>query len=288
MPVTLRVGYYQFRPLFGQPRRNVARVLAALAEAQADVIVLPELAFSGYHFRDREETLRYAEDPADSETVGALAALCEKRDFHLVTGFCERAGEHLYNSALLIGPRGVEHVYRKLHLFAEEKRCFDPGDVPLSIQKVRGARIGLMVCFDWAFPEVARVLAILGAEVLCHPSNLVLGFCQEAMRTRCLENRVFAVTANRFGSDERPHGTLRFTGKSQVVAPGGRLLQRAPAQREGLYVTEIDLAEAQNKRITPWNDLLSDRRPDCYEELTYDSGAGASRPAYTVRSRKSV
>ncbi len=263
----MRVGYYQFRPLFGQPRHNVARVLAALADARADLIVLPELAFSGYHFLDRAEAVALSEDPANSDTVRSLAELCAKRDFHLVTGFCERSGERVYNSALLIGPRGVEHVYRKLHLFAEEKRFFDPGDVPLSVQEVRGARIGLMVCFDWAFPEVTRVLTVLGAEVLCHPSNLVLGFCQEAMRTRCLENRVFAVTANRFGSDKRPHGELRFTGRSQVVAPGGRLLHRAPSRREELYIAEIDLAEAQNKRITPWNDLLTDRRPTFYGNL---------------------
>jgi predicted amidohydrolase len=263
----MRVGCYQFRPLFGQPRRNVAKVLAALADTTADLIVLPELAFSGYHFRDREEALALAEDPANSETVESLIALSARRDLHVVTGFCERFGERVYNSALLIGPRGVEHVYRKLHLFAEEKRCFDPGDVPLSVQEVRGARIGLMVCFDWAFPEVARVLAIQGAEILCHPSNLVLGDCQEAMRTRCVENRVYAITANRFGRDQRPHGELRFTGRSQVVVPGGRLIHRAPSQREQLYVTEIDLAEARNKRITPWNDLLSDRRPEWYRDL---------------------
>ena len=263
----MRVGYYQFRPLFGQPRRNVAKILAALADVEADLIVLPELAFSGYHFRDREEARALAEDCASSETVESLTALCLKRDLHLVTGFCERSGERVYNSALLIGPRGVEHLYRKLHLFAEEKRCFDPGDIPLSVQEVRGAQIGLMVCFDWSFPEVARVLAIQGAEILCHPSNLVLGFCQEAMRTRCLENRVYAVTANRFGRDQRPHGELRFTGKSQVVAPGGRLIHRAPSQRDELFITEIDVAEARNKRITPWNDLLSDRRPEWYRDL---------------------
>jgi predicted amidohydrolase len=199
--------------------------------------------------------------------VEALTALCRQRDFHLVTGFCERRGEQVYNSALLIGTEGVQHVYRKLHLFAEEKRVFDEGDLPLSVQTVRGARIGLMVCFDWAFPEVARVLALQGAEVLCHPSNLVLGFCQQAMLTRCLENRVYAVTANRYGRDKRPHGELRFTGKSQIVAPGGALIHRAPSQHALLYIIEIDLDSARNKRITPWNDLLADRRPAWYGDL---------------------
>jgi predicted amidohydrolase len=109
-----------------------------------------------------------------------------------------------------------------------------------------------------------RTLALRGAEVVCQPSNLVLGFCQQAMLTRCLENAVFAVTANRFGIDRRPHGQIRFTGKSQIVAPGGELLHRAPAQREQLYIVEIDPRRARDKTITPLNDLLTDRRPEFY------------------------
>lgn len=264
----LRVGYYQFRPLFGKISNNLKKVITALGEASADLIVLPELAFTGYYFRDREETMRLAEDPDASDTVEALAALCRARDFFLVTGFCERRGDKVYNSAFLIGPSGIAAIYRKLHLFNEEKHYFDPGDLPLAVHEVRGARLGLMVCFDWAFPEVARILAILGADVLCHPSNLVLGYCQRAMLTRCLENQVFAITANRFGVDQRPHGSLRFTGGSQIVAPGGRLVQRALSQRETLYLSDIDPEDARNKRITPLNALLDDRRAEFYGELT--------------------
>jgi predicted amidohydrolase len=263
----LRIGYYQFRPIFGQVKRNLQKVIAALSQSDADLIVLPELAFTGYHFKDRAETLALAEAPDSSETVAALSALCKARDLSIVTGFAERRRDKVFNSALLIGPEGLRAVYRKLHLFNNEKNYFDPGDTPLEVQEVRGARIGMMVCFDWAFPEVARVLALKGADVLCHPSNLVLGFCQEAMLTRCLENKVFAITANRFGEDKRPHGAIRFTGKSQVVAPGGRLIQRAFSQRETLFITAIDLEEARNKRLTPRNDLLTDRRPGYYAEL---------------------
>ncbi|CAN5895619.1 nitrilase [soil metagenome] len=263
----LRIAYYQFRPLFGQTENNLQKVLSALAQAEADLIVLPELPFTGYYFRDRAEVLALAEDPARSNTVEGLVELCRRRDFYLVTGFCERRNEKVYNSALLLGPEGVAHVYRKLHLFNEEKRYFDAGDLPLVVHEVRGVKIGLMVCFDWAFPEVARVLAIHGAEILCHPANLVLAYCQQAMAIRCLENRVFAVTANRFGNDHRPHGRLRFTGKSQIVAPSGRALYRAHAQREELGIVEIDLSEARDKSITPLNDVIADRRPNFYETL---------------------
>jgi predicted amidohydrolase len=263
----LRIGYYQFRPLFGQIRRNLKKVVSALQGVKADLIVLPELAFTGYHFKDREEVLSLSEDPQISETVAALIRLCYQQDLYLVAGFSEKRKDKVYNSALLIGPRGVQSIYRKLHLFNNEKQCFDPGDLPLTVQEVRGARLGLMVCFDWAFPEIARILALQGADIVCHPSNLVLGYCQQAMLTRCLENKVFAITTNRYGADRRPHGELRFTGQSQIVAPGGKLLNRAAAQREALYITEIDPVEARNKAITPLNDLLADRRPDYYQAL---------------------
>jgi predicted amidohydrolase len=126
----------------------------------------------------------------------------------------------------------------------------------------------MMICFDWAFPEIARSLALRGMEVLCHPSNLVLpGLCQMAMRTRCLENGVFAVTANRCGEDRRPHGTLRFTGRSQIGGPRGEVLFGAPAARAMVHVETIDPSRARNKKLTPRNHLLLDRRPEFYAEI---------------------
>jgi predicted amidohydrolase len=260
----LRVGFYQFRPLFGQVEKNLNKVVATLKQAAADIIVLPELPFTGYFFKDRAEVASLAENISDSETVATLIQLCHDRDYYVVTGFVELDGDNLYNSALLIGPAGVEHRYRKLHLFNEEKNWFDPGNLPLQTTHVRGVNIGLMVCFDWVFPEVVRSLALLGADIICHPSNLVLSFCQEAMITRCLENGIFAITANRFGTDDRPHGKLTFTGKSQIVAPKGKLLHRATSQRESLYIQEIDIRLTHDKKMTPYNHLLQDRRPEFY------------------------
>lgn len=265
--MSMKIGYYQFRPRFGQVNQNVLKVIKALRQAEADLIVLPELPFSGYYFRDREEVKTLAEDPRRSSTVESLAALCRERKFYLVSGFAEKQKDKYFNSALLLGPEGIVHTYRKLHLFNEEKNWFDPGDTPLTVQEVRGAKIGMMVCFDWIFPEVTRTLTLLGAEIICHPSNLVLSYCQQSMLARCIENAVFAVTANRFGSDRRPHGELRFTGKSQVVAPKGKLLHRAHSQREELYITEIDPALARDKMMTPLNNLLQDRRPEYYKPL---------------------
>lgn len=265
----MQVGFLQFRPAFGRVGYNLKRIIRQLDGIQADLIVLPELPFTGYYFKDRSELISLAEEVSSSPTVQSLRQICRKNDFYLVTGFAEKARDKYFNSALLIGPDGVAHVYRKLHLFNEEKEWFDPGDTPLSIQTVRDARIGIMICFDWIFPEVSRSLAVLGADIICQPANLVLSYCQQTMLSRSLENNVFSITANRFGPDSRPHGDLKFTGKSQIVAPKGELLFRAPAQRSSLFITDINPALARNKLITPRNDLISDRRPEFYKILSH-------------------
>lgn len=263
----MKAGFFQFRPKFGKISANLKTVVEGLANCEADLVVLPELPFSGYYFQNRAETLSLSEDPEKSDTINALVKLCRDKDFYLVTGFAERRKDKCFNSAILLGPEGIIHIYRKIHLFNEEKNWFDPGDVPLSVQEVRGAKIGMMICFDWIFPEVARTLTVLGADIICHPSNLVLSYCQQTMLSRCLENHVFAITANRFGKDIRPQGELRFTGKSQIVAPKGVLLHRAKSQQSELYIAEIDPAAAREKRITPLNDILQDRRPAFYKPL---------------------
>jgi predicted amidohydrolase len=115
------------------------------------------------------------------------------------------------------------------------------------------------------FPEITRTLALQGMDLLCHPSNLVLkNFCQQAMTTRCIENSVYAVTANRFGEDRRDHGTVRFTGRSQVVAPRGEVLYRAAGDRTDLHVEAIEIARARDKMLTDRNHVLKDRRPEFY------------------------
>ncbi len=262
-----KVGFFQFAPLFGKVEENLAKVTGALENAEADLIVLPELAFTGYLFENRRELEGLAETPGESATVDALTDLCRRRDFYLVTGFAERAEGRVFNSAVLVGPAGLLHIYRKLHLFNTEKEYFDPGDRGLEVCQIRGVKIGMMVCFDWAFPEAARVLALKGADVLCHPSNLVLNLCQETMRTRCIENSVYAVTANRHGTEHRPRGALSFTGQSQVVGPDGDVLFAAPADQDLLHVVMTDPHRARDKFITRANDVLGDRRPEFYGEL---------------------
>ena len=131
-----RVGLCQFRPRFGKPEDNLATVLRLLAKTNADLVVLPELPFTGYYFRSRAEAKAMAEVPRKSRIVEALVDLCRRRGFRLVTGFAERQGKRCFNSSLLLGPRGILQTYRKIHLFKDEKSWFDPGDLPLLIKLV--------------------------------------------------------------------------------------------------------------------------------------------------------
>ena len=125
----------------------------------------------------------------------------------------------------------------------------------------RNYRIGIMICFDWAFPEMARALALGGAQLILHPSNLVLPYCMQAMLTRSIENRVFTATANRTGLER---GT-QFAGGSQITSPQGERLVQAGAETSGVITAEVDLAQADNKWITPYNHVFRDRRPDLYQ-----------------------
>lgn len=260
----MRTGVVQFRPEFGDVAGNLDRLLSMVSSEEADLFVLPELALSGYVFESRDEAKSLSQDPAGDE-FSAVAALAHEKNATIVLGFAERAGDGLYNSSILIAPDGTTSVYRKIQLFHNEKRIFDPGDKAPGIVEVDGVRLGMMICFDWIFPEVARTLALKGADILCHSTNLVLPFCQDAMVTRCIENRVFALTSNRVGTEARAGGKFTFTGRSQVVTPRGQILTRAEVDGEGVFVVDIDPMEARNKAVTETNDVLGDRRPELYE-----------------------
>ena len=261
----MRVGFYQYEPQFGQVARNLAAVAAALEQAEADLIVLPELFASGYQFVSQDEVMQLAEPVPDGPTTRRLVEIAKRRRMVIVAGLPERAGAACYNSAVVVGPSGFIGCYRKTHLFFEETLFFTPGDSGFQVWDIGSAKIGVMICFDWYYPEAARTLALKGAEIICHPSNLVLPDCPDSMPVRCLENRVFAITSNRTGSEARGgKNQLTFIGNSEIVAPQGAILHRAPRDQEELSIVEIDPAAARSKAITPYNDLLRDRRESLY------------------------
>jgi predicted amidohydrolase len=284
---TFRAGFVQGRPRFGRTGENLERGLALAGTIDADLAVLPELWSSGYVFSSHAEVAALAEDAQTGPTARALSAAARRERRHYVAGFPEARRGRFYNSVLLVGPSGVRAVYRKLHLFEREREWFSPGDLPLAVHRVGAARIGLMICFDWRFPEVGRVLALMGADLLVHPSNLVFPNAQDAMRTRSIENRVFTLTANRTGTEKRPGGIVPFTGRSQIVAPSGEVLARAGKAETVATAVDLDLAESRKKSITAMTPIFANRRPEHYGLLVRPvrAAVNARRTSRRVASR---
>jgi len=264
----MRVGFVQNRPVFADAQHNLDRIEELLQGQSADLFVLPELFATGYQFKNREESRSLAERVPGGPTTHALTAIAKKHNTTIIAGLAEIEDDQIYNSAVITGPNGYIGKYRKLHLFDREKDCFHPGNLPLQLFDIAGAKVGVMICFDWRFPETARSLALMGADLIAHPSNLVLAHCPQAMITRCLENRVFAVTADRVGMEERIEGEpLTFIGQSQVVDPNGNIMVRASQTDEEVHVVQLDLSLARNKSLTPRNHIFNDRRTDLYPPL---------------------
>jgi predicted amidohydrolase len=264
----MRIGVYQNNPEFGQVEKNVLRAVIELSAADADMIVMPELFNTGYQFVSREEAFDLAEEIPSGRTCEVLSDVASLGKLYLVFGIAERHGDKLFNSAAVMGPDGFIGVYRKSHLFYEEKNIFDPGDTGFRVFDIGIARLGVMICFDWWFPEAARSLALQGADIICHPANLILPDCQKAMVTRSLENGVFSATANRIGSEARGgKDALMFTGESQILDNRGTVLANMKRDNIGISIVDIDINKARDKSITTMNDRFKDRRPELYNNI---------------------
>ena len=255
-------------PLICNPEENLSRVKSILDEAdktKVDVLVLPELCNSGYVFNSLSE----ATESAESIPIGPMSSeLLEwSRDGRLVVvGICEQTKKGLYNSAAVFGNGEYITTYRKIHLFLNEADWFKPGQEEPPVIEYNGYRFGVMICFDWIFPEVTRVLALNGAQVILHPANLVLPYCQDAMVTRSIENRVFTATANRVGTERK----VNFSGLSQITDIKGHRICQMDREKVGIVSSEIDPKLADDKSITTRNDVLGDRHPELYKRITQD------------------
>jgi len=264
----MRVAFVQTSPVLGRVQRNLEEAFALIEKVhEADLVVLPELFHSGYAVRSRTEADSLAVPSAEpSEPLEMCLDAARKFRMSLVAGFLERdeAGK-LYNSAWLVSADGVKAKYRKVHLFDREKDIFEKGTDPSPIVWVSNARVGMQICFDWIFPEPWGLLAwgedgSKGAEIIAHPANLVIpDACPLVIRARALENRIFIITAGRVGADPGPMGEIVFHGGSQIVAPDGTVLAKAPEDRTACELVTIDPTWADDKFVTPRNHVLKER-----------------------------
>lgn len=253
-------------------RERCAGMIERAIECGANLIVLPELAISGY--TANRELLQRASEPLSGPTFASWRSIAAKSNAIIAGGFCERDGELLYNSAMLVGSEGLLLHYRKLHLFDQEKNVFAPGDLGLPVAPTPMGRIGICVCYDLRFVEVARSLALQGADIVVVPTAWVRGFDpkpRDAMgyigqlRGAAVQsnlNQIYMACASHCGTA----GGISFLGSSAIIDPYGHLLSGPmDDDEEAIAIAEVDLgiaraAQCRSALVRP----REDRRTDVY------------------------
>ena len=271
MPPLLKIAGVQMDVAFADVKQNLRRVLEKMEQTAAEgarLVVFPECALTGYCFDSLEEARELAE-PIPGPSIEQITAACRKLDQHVVFGLLESDGERLFNACVLVGPDGLVGSYRKVHLpFLGVDRFTTPGDRPFAVHEVRGLRVGMNICYDGAFPEAARVMALDGADLIVLPTNWPPGaesFADYAINTRAMENAVYYLAANRIGSERG----FRFIGRSKIAGTNGETMAEAAHEDEAVLYAEIDAARSRNKHLVrvPGKheiDRFKDRRPEMY------------------------
>ena len=262
----LTLSTIQFAPIFGRKHDNLVKIHQMIDSLESDIIVLPELCTTGYFFQNPQEAFD-ASDSFDGEMVAAFQAKSTERGQIYVVGFAERDGEKVYNSAALIMPDpALSSVYRKTHLFYKERFCFSEGDSGFIVvtDPKRDISIGVMICYDWRFPESARTLALKGADLIVCPSNLVTDVWHIAMPARALENKVYLAVANRTGSEFRGGEEVVFKGESAIWGYNGKIMAKSGVSDDSILTVEIEPSMTRNKNFNEFNNIFTDRRQGMY------------------------
>ncbi len=264
----LKLGFVQTNPVFGEKEKNTEEAINLSKEAGGDLIVFPELFNTGYAFASKKEAFDLAEKIPNGYTTMRLMEHSREDNKTIVAGLAERLDDKIFNSAVVVSNGRLIGVYRKVHLFYKEKLWFSIGNTGFKVFDLESFKLGVMICFDWFFPESARILALEGADVIAHPSNLVLpGLCQKATLIRSLENKLFIITANRIGTEIRGNERFNYTGRSQITSPSMRILASAEEDEVIAKVVGVDVFVARNKNITKLNHAIQDRRVEFYQRL---------------------
>jgi 5-aminopentanamidase len=274
-----RIVCRQLAPQIGDLAANHAMSLQAIREgvdAGADIVILPELVTSGYVFESEDEARGVAITP-DHELFADWAEAAGNAV--VIGGFCERGSDgKLYNSAAVVDGSGVQAVYRKVHLWDREKLVFEPGGEPPQVIDTAAGRIGVLVCYDLEFPEMTRMLALAGAELVAVPTNWPLVDRPEGERApevvigmaAARTNHMFVACCDRTGTERGQEWTA---GTTLIDASGWVL---SAADEDGWARADVDLTEARDKTWTELADALGDRRPELYGAVA-TARAGVSR-----------
>lgn len=270
----VRVACIQFEPAFGEVEKNLAAMemrIRAAHEKGAQIVVLPELADTGYVFEQAAELESLSAEIPAGRSAQFLITLARELDIHIVSGLAERAGDTFYNSAIICGPQGYIGTYRKLHLWNRENLFFARGDLGLPVFDTPLGRIGVAICYDGWFPETFRGLALKGATLVCVPTNWVPMPGNEAYpeamanilhKAAAHSNGIYIACADRVGTERGQP----FLGQSLIVGTKGwPLAGPASSIEEETLIADIYPENvAANRSLSEFNDVLGDRRDDIY------------------------
>jgi len=258
---------------------NLKRMQERLREtraAGADLTVFPECAVTGYCFTSLDEARPFSQ-PIPGPATDSMSAACAELGGHAIFGMLEADGERIFNAAVLVGPEGVLGSYRKTHLpFLGVDMHATFGDRPLAVHSAGDLCVGMNICYDAAFPEAARVLALQGVDLIALPTNWPPGAettAEHCINSRALENGIYYMAVNRVGSERG----FEFIGRSSICDPTGRTLAKASNDREEIIYADIDLERARNKHYkrVPGKheiDRMADRRPELYGAVVESHG----------------
>jgi predicted amidohydrolase len=270
----MKIAGVQMDVALGDVETNLNRItdfVRQTAAHGAGLTIFPECAVTGYCFDSLLEGRRLAE-PIPGPATEQIASLCAELQHHVVLGLLEADGHRVFNAAVLVGPKGVVGSYRKVHLpYLGIDMHTTPGDRPFAVHEIRGMRVGMNICYDVGFPEAARCLALLGADLIVLPTNWPPGAeCMATMSiaTRAMENAVYYAAINRVGTERG----FRFIGRSSICAPDGTVLAASAGTGEELLFAEVDVALSRRKHIIRVPDRheidrFADRRPEMYGPL---------------------
>jgi predicted amidohydrolase len=266
-----KIAAVQMDFAFADKAKNLETIRSRLREAQengAQLVIFPECALAGYCYESKEEAWPHAESiPGPSTQI--LAKDCADLDVWAVVGLLEKAGDQLFNACTLIGPAGVVANYRKVHLpFLGVDRFTTPGDQPFAVHDLGGLRVGMNICYDGSFPETARCLMLLGADLIVLPTNWPTGAISTAktlIPARALENHVYYAAVNRIGVERG----FDFIGMSRILGCTGEFLAVSENDEPTILYADIDPAKARDKHrvFMPGKyelHRLKDRRPEMY------------------------
>jgi predicted amidohydrolase len=272
---TWKVAGVQMDCRLAEKGANLGQMRTRLREAAgqgARLVVFPECALTGYCFESKGEAWPHAE-PLPGPASDALAADCRELGVWAIFGLLERAeGQRLFNACALVGPGGLAATYRKIHLpYLGVDRFSTPGDRPFEVHDLGGLRVGMIICYDGSFPESARALTLLGADLVVLPTNwptAALTTVKYLVQARAMENHVYYLAVNRVGEERG----FRFIGLSRAIDCRGEILATCAGDEEATVYADIDPERARNKRLVlvPGKheiDRVADRRPEMYGPL---------------------